>query len=107
MYWMSSTRYKSLRRLPRQEDHETCKIASIAGSVFSRMGRFTKHSKAGTTDYRCRSYNELPSGAQRYLNFISDQLDVPIALVSVGQEGNRRSSWKTNPRPKRVLSTAT
>lgn len=35
-----------------------------------------------TTD--CRSYAELPQQAQRYLNFIAEQLDVTVAIVSVG-----------------------
>jgi adenylosuccinate synthase len=33
---------------------------------------------------KCRSFAELPKNAQDYLNFIEDELNVPIAYVSVG-----------------------
>ena len=33
-----------------------------------------------------RSYRELPEGARRYLEFIEDQVGVPIGWVSVGAE---------------------
>lgn len=33
---------------------------------------------------KCRSFAELPKNAQDYLNFVEDELNVPIAYISVG-----------------------
>ena len=33
---------------------------------------------------RCRSIDELPSGARGYLTYISDFLGIPIGMVGVG-----------------------
>ena len=33
---------------------------------------------------KCRSFNDLPKNAQDYLNFIEDELNVPITYISVG-----------------------
>jgi adenylosuccinate synthase len=35
---------------------------------------------------QCRNANDLPKRAKEYLDFLSKQLDVPIAVVSVGPE---------------------
>lgn len=32
----------------------------------------------------CREFSELPINAQRYIRFIEEQLEVPVALISVG-----------------------
>jgi adenylosuccinate synthase len=55
----------------------------------------------------CRSYNDLPAGAQRYLDFIAEQLDVPVAVVSVGQEREQTIIIEDPIHgPKRVLTRA-
>jgi adenylosuccinate synthase len=59
-------------------------LPSIAGS-FQRMEPIYKTFpgwKKPTNE--CRSYAELPKLAQDYLDFISNQLEVPVAIVSVG-----------------------
>ncbi len=83
-------------------------LPSIASSIFSHMEpvyeTFTGWQKP-TSD--CRSYADLPSGAQRYLNFISEHLDVPIAIVSVGQERDQTIIVEDPIHgPKRVLTRA-
>ncbi len=53
----------------------------------------------------CRSYSDLPAGAQRYLDFISEQLHVPVALVSVGPKRDQTIVIEDPIHgPKRVLS---
>lgn len=55
----------------------------------------------------CRSYKDLPPRAQDYLNFISEQLDVPVAVVSVGPMRNQTIIIEDPIHgPKRVLSRA-
>jgi adenylosuccinate synthase len=70
-----------------QKTGETYKeLPSIAGS-FQRMEPIYetfKGWKQSTTE--CKTYEELPSGARKYLNFIEQQLGVPVAIVSVGQK---------------------
>lgn len=83
-------------------------LPSIAGS-FGRMEpiyeTFTGWQKPTS---QCRSYDELPAGAQRYLNFIADQLDVSISIVSVGQKRDQTIVIEDPIHgPKRVLTRAT
>ncbi len=53
----------------------------------------------------CRSYSDLPAPAQRYLNFISEQLDVPVAIVSVGPKRDQTVVVEDPIHgPKRVLT---
>jgi adenylosuccinate synthase len=70
-----------------QKTGETYKeLPSIAGS-FQRMEPIYETFagwKQSTTD--CKTYEELPAGARKYLSFIEQQLDVPVAIVSVGQK---------------------
>jgi adenylosuccinate synthase len=70
-----------------QKTGETYKeLPSIAGS-FQRMEPIYETFqgwKQSTTG--CKTYEELPAGARKYLNFIEQQLDVPVAIVSVGQK---------------------
>ena len=55
----------------------------------------------------CRSFNELPAGAQRYLRFIEDKLEVPVAIVSVGQKRDQTIIIEDPIHgPKRVLTKA-
>ncbi|MFN8656088.1 MAG: adenylosuccinate synthase [Candidatus Obscuribacterales bacterium] len=81
-------------------------LPSIAGSVFGRMEAvyetFPGWQKS-TTD--CRSFSDLPQAAQRYLNFIQDELDVPVAIVSVGQNRDQTIIIEDPIHgPKRVLT---
>jgi adenylosuccinate synthase len=40
----------------------------------------------------CRSMSDLPSGAREYLDFIAEQIDVPVALIGVGP-GREQTVW--------------
>lgn len=61
-------------------------LPSIASTIFSRMQpiyeTFPGWQKPTS---QCRSFKDLPAEAQRYLRFLEEHLDVPVALVSVGQ----------------------
>ncbi|MBX9695203.1 MAG: adenylosuccinate synthetase, partial [Cyanobacteria bacterium] len=69
-------------------DTETGKVYDelpSIGSTFQRMEPVYKTVKGWlkpTTD--CNSFSELPEEAQAYLNMISQELHVPVAIVSVG-----------------------
>jgi adenylosuccinate synthase len=83
-------------------------LPSIALSVFSRMKpiyeTFPGWNKPTT---QCRSFKDLPPNAQRYLRFIEEQLDVPVAIVSVGQERDQTIIIEDPIHgPKRVLTRA-
>ncbi|MBX9572705.1 MAG: adenylosuccinate synthase [Candidatus Obscuribacterales bacterium] len=80
-------------------------IPSIAGN-FARMepiySTFAGWNRS-TSD--CRSYEDLPVAAQRYLNFIQEQLGVPVAIVSVGQKRDQTIVIEDPIHgPKRVLT---
>lgn len=80
-------------------------LPSIAGS-FQRMepvyATFAGWNKSTS---ECRSYRDLPVAAQRYLNFIQEQLDVPVAIVSVGQKRDQTIVIEDPIHgPKRVLT---
>ena len=48
--------------------------------------RSTRISKVGTSRFPTSArYDELPKEARRYLEFIEDQVGVPIGWVSVGR----------------------
>jgi adenylosuccinate synthase len=80
-------------------------LPSIAGS-FQRMEPIYESFpgwKQSTTS--CRSYSELPENARGYLNFISQKLDVPVAIVSVGPKRDQTIVIEDPIHgPKRVLS---
>jgi len=82
-------------------------LPSIAGS-FARMEPIYESFPGwhqSTTS--CRSYADLPKDAQRYLNFIEEQLEVPVAIVSVGQKREQTIVIEDPIHgPKRVLSPA-
>jgi adenylosuccinate synthase len=86
------------------EEHRD--LPSIAQSVFSRMEPIYETFpgwQQATSD--CRSFKDLPAGAQRYLHFIEEQLDVPVALVSVGQKRDQTIVIEDPIHgPKRVLT---
>lgn len=59
-------------------------LPSIAGA-FARMEPIYETFPGWhETTSGCRSYSELPDGARRYLDFLAERLDVPVAIVSVG-----------------------
>lgn len=59
-----------------------------------------------TTD--CKSLKDLPENAKKYLNLISDELDIPIAIVSVGPTRDNTVVIEDPIHgPKRVLSKPT
>ncbi len=83
----------------------TNELPSISGS-FSRMepvyATFAGWNRSTT---ECRSYEDLPVAAQRYLNFIQEHLGVPVAIVSVGQKRDQTIVIEDPIHgPKRVLS---
>jgi adenylosuccinate synthase len=54
----------------------------------------------------CRSFKELPTNAQKYLDFLAVQLDVPIAIVSVGPKRDQTVIIEDPIHgPKRVLTS--
>ena len=80
-------------------------LPSIAGS-FQRMEPIYETFPGWqTTTTDCRSYAELPAVAQRYLDFIAGELDVPVAIVSVGTKRDQTIVIEDPIHgPKRVLS---
>jgi adenylosuccinate synthase len=58
------------------------------------------HTSAGLTELRgwkddldeCRTFSDLPEGAQEYLQFIAEHVGVPVALVGVGP-GREQTVW--------------
>lgn len=53
----------------------------------------------------CRSFKDLPQEAQRYLDFLAEQLDVPVAVVSVGPKRDQTIIIEDPIHgPKRVLT---
>ncbi|MBX9667694.1 MAG: adenylosuccinate synthetase, partial [Candidatus Obscuribacterales bacterium] len=85
---------------------ETYTDLPTIGSKFQHMEPVFKTIKGWltpTTD--CRSVQDLPELARQYLNFISDELDCPIAIVSVGpMRDNTVVIEDPIHGPKRVLS---
>lgn len=79
------------------------------GASFQRMEPvYEKFPGWKKSTSECRSPKELPAEAQRYLNFLSDQLDVPIAIVSVGPKRDQTVVIEDPIHgPKRVLSYTT
>ncbi len=62
--------------------------------------------KKSTSD--CRSYKDLPVEARKYLDFLADELDVSIAIVSVGPQRDQTIVIEDPIHgPKRVLTRST
>lgn len=80
-------------------------LPSIAGS-FQRMEPvYATFAGWNRSTSECRSYEDLPVAAQRYLNFIQEQLGVPVAIVSVGQKRDQTIVIEDPIHgPKRVLT---
>jgi adenylosuccinate synthase len=89
-----------------RESGKTYKELPSIGSSFQRMEPIYESFpgwKESTSN--CRSYKDLPSGARRYLDFLQEQLDVAIAIVSVGPKRDQTIVIEDPIHgPKRVLS---
>ncbi len=90
-------------------DRESAKIYKelpSIGSAFQRMEPLYESFpgwKKSTSD--CRSFADLPAEARCYLEFLAEQLDVPIAIVSVGPKRDQTIVIEDPIHgPKRVLS---
>jgi adenylosuccinate synthase len=58
-----------------------------------------------TSTSHCRSFKDLPSQARRYLDFLAEELDVPVAIVSVGPKRDQTIVIEDPIHgPKRILS---
>lgn len=80
-------------------------LPSIAGSFQRMQPVYETFSGWQKSTSECRSFKELPANAQKYLNFIQEQLDVPVAIVSVGQRRDQTIVIEDPIHgPKRVLT---
>jgi len=90
-----------------KETGQTYKDLPSIGSSFRNMEPIYQKLKGwmkSTSD--CRSFKDLPQEAQRYLDFIAEQLDAPVALVSVGPKRDQTIVIEDPIHgPKRVLTT--
>ncbi len=88
---------------------ETFKELPSIGSSFKNMEPIYetfKGWKKSTSD--CRSYKDLPQEARKYLDFLADELDVSIAIVSVGPQRDQTIVIEDPIHgPKRVLTRST
>jgi len=88
---------------------ETFKELPSIGSSFKNMEPIYetfKGWKSSTSD--CRSYKDLPVEARKYLDFLADELDVSIAIVSVGPQRDQTIVIEDPIHgPKRVLTRST
>lgn len=83
-------------------------LASISGSFHRMEPVYVTFAGWNRSTSECRSYEELPVAAQRYLNFIQEQLGVPVAIVSVGQKRDQTIIIEDPIHgPKRVLTKTT
>jgi adenylosuccinate synthase len=92
----------------RQTGETHTEMPSI-GSKFQHMEPVFKTVKGWlkpTTE--CRTFKDLPEQAKAYLNFIAEELDIPIAIVSVGPTRDNTVVIEDPIHgPKRVLSKPT
>ena len=80
-------------------------IPSIAGNFHRMEPVYSTFAGWNRSTSDCRSYEDLPVAAQRYLNFIQEQLGVPVAIVSVGQKRDQTIVIEDPIHgPKRVLT---
>ncbi|MCW5821982.1 MAG: adenylosuccinate synthase [Cyanobacteria bacterium TGS_CYA1] len=78
------------------------------GAMFAQMEPVYKTLKGWKqSTVNCRKFSELPDAAQKYLEFIEQELDVPVAIVSVGPKRDNTIIIEDPIHgPKRVLSKA-
>jgi adenylosuccinate synthase len=88
---------------------ETFKELPSIGASFKNMEPIYetfKGWKSSTSE--CRSYKDLPVEARKYLDFLADELDVSIAIVSVGPQRDQTIVIEDPIHgPKRVLTRST
>jgi adenylosuccinate synthase len=101
--------FEEIRVCTAYRDKQTGKIYKdlpSIGSIFQRMEPIYDSFpgwQASTSD--CRTYADLPLAARKYLEFLAEQLDVSIALVSVGPKRDQTIVIEDPIHgPKRVLS---
>ena len=83
----------------------TNELSSISGSFHRMEPVYTTFAGWNRSTSECRSYEDLPVAAQRYLNYIQEQLGVPVAIVSVGQKRDQTIVIEDPIHgPKRVLT---
>lgn len=83
-------------------------LPSISGAFHRMEPVYATFAGWNRSTSECRSYEELPVAAQRYLNFIQEQLGVPVAIVSVGQKRDQTIIIEDPIHgPKRVLTKTT
>ncbi len=91
------------------ETGKTYKDLPSIGSSFQRMQPIYQSFpgwKKSTSS--CRSLKELPANAQHYLDFLAEEMDVTIAIVSVGPKRDQTVVIEDPIHgPKRVLSKVT
>ncbi|HEY9679067.1 MAG TPA: adenylosuccinate synthase [Drouetiella sp.] len=91
-----------------RETGKTYKDLPGLGMMFSRMEPVYQTFpgwKKPTSE--CRSFKELPTNARHYLNFLAEEMDVTIAIVSVGPKRDQTVVIEDPIHgPKRVLSKA-
>jgi adenylosuccinate synthase len=85
---------------------ETYQDLPSIGSSFRNMEPiYTTLPGWNTSTSDCRSFKDLPAGAQRYLDFLAKQLDATIAIVSVGPKRDQTIVIEDPIHgPKRVLT---
>ncbi len=59
-------------------------ISSLAGEFRDAEPIYETFKGWKESTSQCRSFKDLPKQAQRYLDFIAGELEVPVAIVSVG-----------------------
>jgi adenylosuccinate synthase len=83
----------------------TSELQSISGSFHRMEPVYATFAGWNRSTSGCRSYEDLPVAAQRYLNYIQEQLGVPVAIVSVGQKRDQTIVIEDPIHgPKRVLT---
>lgn len=89
-----------------RETGETYKDLPSIGKAFQRMEPvYEKFKGWKRSTSSSRSYKDLPQEARNYLDFIAEELDVPVALVSVGPKRDQTIVIEDPIHgPKRVLT---
>lgn len=79
------------------------------GSAFYRMEPIYETFKGWkTSTSECRSYKDLPAEARKYLDFLAEEMEAPIAIVSVGPKRDQTIVIEDPIHgPKRVLTRST
>jgi len=91
-----------------KETGKTYKDLPSIGAMFAQMEPVYKTLKGWKQPtVNCRKFSELPEAAQKYLEFIEQELDAPVAIVSVGPKRDNTIIIEDPIHgPKRVLSKA-